>query len=159
MSSIHPGAATNTVVASLARPAASGGAPVNPGAGAPELSGAEPEPPPRVARALAAAAESEGAERAASWELCTALLAAATGWLAWTLPAPSARDVLLVALCLALVAIERRRAGAHFRKAIADAAGAGGATEGEAARAAWRLDAAFCAARAAGRAAVGARRR
>lgn len=159
MSSIHPGAATNAVAASLARPAASAGATVDPGAGAPELSGGELEPPPSVTRALAATAESEGTERAASWELCTAMLAIATGWLAWTLPAPSARDVLLVALCLALVVIERRRAGAHFRKAIAAAAGARGATAGEASRAALRLDAAFCAARATGRGAMGERRR
>ncbi|WP_237245308.1 MULTISPECIES: hypothetical protein [Sorangium] len=111
------------------------------------------EPPASVARALAAAAQAQGAERSESWELCGVLLAVATGWLAWSLPAPNARDVLLVALCLTLVTLEYRRAGARFRKAIAAAAGARGLTAGEAAREARRLDAAFRTARAAGQAA------
>ncbi|AGP35588.1 hypothetical protein [Sorangium cellulosum] len=114
------------------------------------------EPPPSVARALTAAAEAQGAERSESWELCGALLALATGWLAWSLPAPNPRDVLLVALCLTLVTLEYRRAGARFRKAIAAAAGARGMTASEAAREARRLDAAFRTARAAGQPAAGA---
>ncbi|WP_437489906.1 hypothetical protein WME75_11660 [Sorangium sp. So ce1014] len=109
------------------------------------------EPPPSVAGALAAAAVAGGAERSESWGLCGALLAIATGWLAWSLPSPSARDVLLVALCLTLVTLEYRRAGAQFRKAIVAAAGRRGLPAGEAAREAARLDAAFRAARAADR--------
>ncbi|XXX80349.1 hypothetical protein WMF30_16420 [Sorangium sp. So ce134] len=107
-------------------------------------------------RTLAAAAEVQGAERSASWELCGVLLAVATGWLAWSLPAPNARDVLLVALCLTLVTLEYRRAGAQFRKAITTVAGARGLTARVAAREAWRLDVAFRTARAAGRPAAGA---
>ncbi|WP_437970171.1 hypothetical protein WMF04_13085 [Sorangium sp. So ce260] len=137
-------------------PMAGGGAPVAPGARGRTPADKDAEPPPSVARTLAAAAEAQGAERSDSWELCGALLAVATGWLAWSLPAPNARDVLLVALCLTLVTLEYRRAGAQFRKAIAAAAGAGGLTAGEAAREAWRLDAAFRADRAAGRSAPGA---
>ncbi|WP_437666779.1 hypothetical protein [Sorangium sp. So ce1182] len=154
MGSTHLGMATSCRGASSAPRVTQGGATVTPGAGALAPSEKAAEPPDAASAALASAAE---AERGESWELCSALLAVGVGWLAWSSqPAPSAHAVLFVALCLALVAIEHRRAGARFRSAIAAAGVAHGLTAGEAAREAWRLDAAFRAARAAGQGAMGA---
>ncbi|WP_437758619.1 hypothetical protein [Sorangium sp. So ce1389] len=154
MGSTHLGMATSCRGASSALRVTHGGATVTPGAGAPAPSEKAAEPPGAAAGALARAAE---AERGESWELCSALLAVGVGWLAWSSqPAPSAHAVLFVALCLALVAIEHRRAGARFRSAIAAAGEAHGLTAGEAAREARRLDAAFRAARAAGQGAMSA---
>ncbi|WP_437638666.1 hypothetical protein [Sorangium sp. So ce854] len=112
-------------------------------------------PPPAAASALDSTAEAVRNERGESWALCSALLAVAIGWLAWSQPAPSARTVLFVALCLALVTIEYRRAGARFRSAIVAAGVAHGLSAGEAAREAWSHDAAFLAERAAGQSAAG----
>ncbi|WP_438009732.1 hypothetical protein WME89_14260 [Sorangium sp. So ce321] len=150
MGSTHLGMATSCRGASSAPRVTQGGATVTPGAGAPAPSEKAAEPPGTVARAAEA-------ERGESWELCSALLAVGVGWLAWSSqPAPSAHAVLFVALCLALVAIEHRRAGARFRSAIAAAGVAHGLSAGEAAREAWRLDAAFRAGRAAGQRAMSA---
>ncbi|WP_437649496.1 hypothetical protein [Sorangium sp. So ce362] len=156
MSSMHRGAAGNAVVVSSAPPMTGGDAPVVHDARGRVPSDKDAEPPPSVAGALTATAAAEGAERSESWGLCGALLAIAIGWLAWSLPSPNARDVLLVAFCLMLVTLEYRRAGARFRKAIVAAAGARGLPAGEAAREAARLDAAFHAARAADRDETGA---
>ncbi|WP_437736480.1 hypothetical protein [Sorangium sp. So ce1335] len=150
MSSMHLGAAGNCNGASSGPLMARDGAPVVRGTQAAVPSEKAGEPPPAVASALARAAEAERTERGESWGLCSALLAVAIGWLAWSQPAPSARTVLFVALCLALVTIEYRRAGARFRGAIVAAGVAHGLTAGEAAREAWRLDADFRAARDAG---------
>ncbi|XYI01121.1 hypothetical protein ACMHYB_15745 [Sorangium sp. So ce1128] len=156
MSSTHLGMATSCRRASSAPRMTQGGATVTPGARAPAPSEKAAEPPPAVAGALARAAEAERGERGESWELCSALLAVGVGWLAWSQPVPSAHGVLFVALCLMLVALEHRRAGARFRSAIAEAGVAHGLTAGEATREAWRLDADFRAARAAGQRAMGA---
>ncbi|MGK3981595.1 hypothetical protein WME99_01060 [Sorangium sp. So ce136] len=157
MGSTHLGMATSCRRASSAPRVTQGGATVTPGARAPAPSEKAAEPPSAVGGALARAAEAERGERGESWELCSALLAVGVGWLAWSSqPAPSAHAVLFVALCLALVAIEHRRAGARFRSAIAAAGVAHGLTAGEAAREAWRQDAAFRAARAAGPGVTGA---
>ncbi|WP_438019457.1 hypothetical protein WMF18_10440 [Sorangium sp. So ce315] len=108
------------------------------------------EPPPAAASALDTALEAGRNERGESWALCSALLAIAIGWLAWSQPAPSARTVFFVALCLALVTIEYRRARARFRRALVAAGAAQGLSAVEAAREARRHDAAFLAERAAG---------
>ncbi|KYF70225.1 hypothetical protein BE15_02155 [Sorangium cellulosum] len=155
MSSTHLGASGSCSGASSGPLMARGGAPVVRGTTAPVPSEKAAEPPPAAASALARAAEDERGERGESWGLCSALLAVAIGWLAWSQPSPSAGTVLFVALCLILVLIEYRRAGARFRSAIAAAGVAHGLSAGEAAREAWRHDAAFREARAAGESTAG----
>lgn len=155
MSSVHLDAAKDCNGASSGPLMARCGAPVVRGTSAPVPPEKASEPPPAAASALDTAAEAGRSERGESWALCSALLAVAIGWLAWSQPAPSARTVLFVALCLALVTIEYRRAGARFRSALVAAGVAQGLPAGEAAREAWRHDAAFLAERAAGQSAAG----
>lgn len=155
MSSVHLDAATDCNGASSGPLMARCGAPVVRGTCAPAPPEKAAEPPPAAAGALASAIETGRSERGESWALCSALLVVALGWLAWSPPVPSARTVLFVALCLALVIIEYRRAGSRFRRALVAAGVAEGLSASEAARQARRHDAAFLAERAAGQSEAG----
>ncbi|AUX25474.1 uncharacterized protein SOCEGT47_060210 [Sorangium cellulosum] len=78
-----------------------------------------PQRSPLAAGTLTRAVTSARDELAESWILCSAMVALALAWLAWSQPLPSARDLSFVALCMALVVIEHRRAKSRLRKAAA----------------------------------------
>ncbi|XXX72813.1 hypothetical protein WMF30_34710 [Sorangium sp. So ce134] len=136
----RPAAGDLVAAAAPSPPAGSGSMSSEPAAGAALEGGGGggEEIRPAAARALAQAVADGGRALGESMVMCSVLLTAAIGCLAWSVPSAGASAGLAI-LSLVLISVEHTNARARFRRAVAQAGAAHGLTPPEAERAARAL--------------------